>query len=86
MDYRAWIIDTSVYRSALATLKSICAEKHIHIEEIPDFCLNLILFPTAWTGVEQEKGGCFNYTTDQFVKAKISDLPECIADKLHLHQ
>ena len=45
-----------------------------------------MLFPVAWTGAEQEKGACFNYINDPYAEAKISDLPECIAGKLHLHQ
>ena len=34
------------------TMQPICIERNIHIEEIPDFCLNLILFPVPWTGID----------------------------------
>ena len=86
MDYRAWVVDIQIYRAALETIRPICLDKHIHIEEIPDFCLNLILFPVPWTGAEQEKGMCFNYTADPFCNAKVSDLPACISNSLYFHQ
>ena len=88
MDYRAWVIDISVYKAALTTIKPICLEKHIHIEEIPDFCLNLILYPVPGSGVEQESGSGMGYiyTADPFTKAKVSDLPDCISKALYFHQ
>lgn len=86
MDYRAWVIDIQVYKSALEVLRPICIENRVHIEEIPDFCLNLILHAVPWTGAEQEKGMCYNYTSDPFVKAKVGDLPACISKALFTHQ
>lgn len=86
MDYRAWVIEIKTYKQALNTMRPICVDRHIHMEEIPDFCLNLILYPVPWTGAEQEKGMCYNYTNDPYVKAKVSNLPACITKALHFHQ
>ena len=39
MDFRVWVAELKDYQTGLRVIHSICDDKEIHVEEIPDFAL-----------------------------------------------
>jgi hypothetical protein len=89
MDFRAWIIELPHYQNCLRMVEEICESMQIHVEAIPDYCVNLVKFPVPWTLPNPEPlvGLPFNYSEDQSIKARVpADLPSCFRDALMSHQ
>jgi hypothetical protein len=76
-DIRKWILNVKAYDAIMIELKKICSANQIHIEDIPQFSINLMntkvpfyLSPTSYYGGIQAK---YDYNNDKTIFMELEE-------------
>jgi len=82
VENRSWVMSLPDYYKLLEQIRSICTEFGIHIQEIPHFVVNLVLYKTPCTG-EHNQFGAYNYNNDAYEVAEVAKcFPKSIYESL----
>lgn len=85
-EIRQWVISLLNYEKLMDQLKYICNQNNIHIEDIPQFAINLMKTQVPYSLNNQRKSK-YDYKNDKTVKLRLEEfLPPFIFKSLYSFQ